>query len=80
MILMGVKHSNKQPMTGNGFIASIKMVMTGGMVCMYYSFTVLPDLCGFMSLFDEMIVYPPVIQHIVTENGNLSWVLPLKKK
>ena len=30
MILMGVKHNNKQPMTGNGFIASIKMVMTGG--------------------------------------------------
>ena len=30
MILMGVKHNNKQPMTGNGFIASIKMVMTEG--------------------------------------------------
>ena len=80
MILMGLKHNNKQPMTGNGFIASIKMVMTGGMVCMYYWFTALPDLLGSMSLFDKTIVYPPVIRHIATENGNLSWVLPLKKR
>ena len=47
---------------------------------MYYWFTALPDLLGSMSLFDKTIVYPPVIRHIATENGNLSWVLPLKHK
>ena len=65
MILLGVKHNNKQPMTGNGFYSKYKDGDDwGGMVCMkcmYYSFSILPDLLGSMSLSDETIAYPPVI-------------------